>query len=115
MSVRVFKDDQEFMDKFMEYTKYCEENKRIAYIAGFAVYCKICRDSFYAQKDYYPETYSMINDVLEDYTINSDVHHVLKMFYLKSKFKYNDHNGENMQSGKRVTIVDDLPDGENNE
>ena len=57
----------------------------------------------------------MINDVLEDYTINSDVHHVLKMFYLKSKFKYNDHDGENIQSGKRVTIVDDLPDGDDNE
>lgn len=119
MSVRIFKDEKEFMNKFEEYLDYCNKNKRLANIAGFSVYCKICRDSFYAQKDYYPETFSMINDILEDYTLNADINHLLKMFYLKCKFKYNDHYVDNLKSDSRTTIVDDLPDddsdGENNE
>lgn len=109
---RIFKTEQEFLDKFTEYIDYCQENKRFANVAGFTVYCKICRDSFYAQKDYYPKAFSMVNDILEDYTLNSDIYHTLKIFYLKVKFNYNDHNGENMKPSNRVTIVDDLPDGD---
>mgnify|MGYP001172525641 CR=1 FL=1 len=115
MTARIFKDENEFINKFTEYVDYCEENKKLANIAGFAVYCKICRDSFYAQKEYYPQAYSMVNDILEDYTLNADLYHTLKIFYLKSKFNYNDHNGENLKQVNRVTIVDDLPDGDNNE
>ena len=40
MSARVFKEEQEFLNKFEEYINYCEANKRLANIAGFAVYCK---------------------------------------------------------------------------
>lgn len=112
---RKFENEQEFYDKFVEYIKYCEDHQRMASIAGFAVYCKMNRDTFYESKKFYPEAGSMIEDILEDYTLNADIHHVLKMFYLKCKFRYNDHNGENMKSGERVTIIDDLPDGDNNE
>lgn len=115
MSVRVFKDEKEFLNKFEEYINYCDENKRLANIAGFAVYCKICRDAFYNQKEYYPQAFSMINDILEDYTLNADIFHTLKIFYLKCKFKYDDHNNDALKPTNRVTIVDDLPDGDSNE
>ena len=112
---RIFKTEQEFLDKFTEYIDYCQEKERLANIAGFAVYCKICRDSFYAQKEYYPKAFSMINDILEDYTLNADIYHTLKIFYLKCKFKYDDHNNDNLKPTNRVTIVDDLHDGDDNE
>ena len=115
MIARAFKTEKDFMNKFEEYIKYCEENKKLANIAGFAVYCKFCRDTFYAQKEYYPQAFSMINDILEDYTLNADIFHTLKIFYLKSKFNYNDHNRENMKPSNRVTIVDDLPEGDSDE
>ncbi len=108
---RTFTTEQEFYDKFVEYIKHCEDNHKMASIAGFAVYAHINRDTFYESKKFYPEVGGMIDDILEDYTLNADIHHVLKMFYLKCKFRYNDHNGENMKSSERVTIIDDLPDG----
>lgn len=108
----IFKTEEDFLNKFEEYIKYCEANKRFANVAGFAVYGKFCRDTFYATKDRFPTAGKMIDDILEDYTLNADIYHTLKIFYLKVKCKYNDHNGENMQSGNRVTIIDDLPDGD---
>ena len=112
---RIFKTEQEFLDKFVEYIDYCQENKRFANVAGFTVYCKICRDSFYAQKDYYPKAFSMVNDILEDYTLNADIYHTLKIFYLKCKFKYDDHNNDAIKPTNRVTIVGDLPNGDSDE
>ena len=112
---RKFKTEKEFLDKFKEYIDYCEDNERLANIAGFAVYSKINRDTFYAQKEFYPEAFSMIQDILEDYTLNAEIYHTLKIFYLKCKFKYNDHNFENMAKANRVTIVDDLPEGEDDD
>lgn len=110
---RKFPTEEDFLNKFEEYISYCEENKKIANIAGFAVYCKINRDTFYDQKERYPQAYNMIQDILEDYTINTDMHPTLKIFYLKCKFKYKDKPEEDQKDINRVTIVDDLDDTEN--
>ena len=50
---RTFKTAEEFYNKFIEYVSYCDKEERLPNIAGFCVYCKINRDTFYAQKEYY--------------------------------------------------------------
>ena len=79
------------MNKFKEYINICKNKKELPNIAGFCVHCNINRDTFYAQKEYYSDTYKKVNDILEDATINSkDINDTFKIFYMKNKFGYKD-------------------------
>lgn len=86
---RAFKDDQEFMDKFNEYIKECEEKEKLANIAGFCVFCDIHRDTFYAQNEYYSDTFKKVQAALEDAALNHKAT-TMGIFYLKNKFGYKD-------------------------
>ena len=91
MSKRAFKNNKEFINKFMEYINKCKSEKILPNIAGFCVFANINRDTYYAQKDYYSDTFKKIEDILEDATINSkDVSDTFKIFYMKNKFGYKD-------------------------
>ena len=91
MSKRIFKTEKIFINKFKEYIIKCKEQKELPNIAGFCVFMDIHRDTFYAQEEYYSDTFKKINDILEDATINSkDVNDTFKIFYMKNKFNYKD-------------------------
>lgn len=110
MSQRIFKNKKEFIEKFKEYIKECSEYEKLPNIAGFCVYCDINRDTFYAQEEYYSDTYKKINDILEDATINAkEVNDVFKIFYLKNKFGYKDKQDidANVNTEIKVTLTDD--------
>ena len=113
---RIFENEESFKNKFIEYIKFCDEKQRLPNVAGFCVYCDINRDSFYAQKDYYSDTFKKINDMLEDEALNNKyVNDVLKIFYMKNKCGYKDKiETENKSQGK-VTIVNSLPKDDENE
>ena len=55
MSERKFKTEQDFINSVKAYISYCEEKQRLPNIAGFAVYCDMNVDTFYAQKEYYSD------------------------------------------------------------
>lgn len=91
MSQRAFKTEDEFINKIKEYVQLCKSRQELPNVAGFCVYCDINRDTFYAQEQYYSDTYKKANDILEDATINSkDVNDTFKIFYMKNKFGYKD-------------------------
>ena len=90
MSERKFKTEQDFVDKVIEYISYCEGKGRLPNIAGFAVYCEMNVDTFYAQKEYYSETYKRVQAILEDGVINGKANDTMKIFYMKNKFNYKD-------------------------
>lgn len=91
MSQRIFKTKEDFINKFKEYISKSKEKNNLPNIAGFCVYCDINRDTFYAQEEYYSDTYKKVNDILEDATINSkDINDTFKIFYMKNKFGYKD-------------------------
>lgn len=69
---------------------YCSVYKRMPNIAGFCAFCEIHRDTFYAQKEYYSDTYKKVQDILEDGVLNSEVAPVIRIVYLKNKFGYVD-------------------------
>lgn len=109
MSERAFKTKEIFIDKFREYIGYCKEESRLPNIAGFCVYCDINRDTFYAQEDYYSDTFKKVNDILEDATINSkDINDTFKIFYMKNKFGYKDRQDldANVNTQIKVTLDD---------
>ncbi len=85
---RAFKTAEEFENKFMQYIKYCRDNKRFSNIAGFCAYCRVTRDTFYAQKEYYSDTYNIIQNILEDEVLQDNTYRA--QLYLKNKFGYTD-------------------------
>jgi hypothetical protein len=106
---RAFKDAKAFEDKFIEYIEYCRENKRFSNIAGFCAYCHITRDTFYAQKEYYSDTYNIVNDILEDEVLQDNTYRA--QLYLKNKFGYTDKQSvESKNTNTNInTDITDLP------
>ena len=85
---RTFKDEKEFLNKFLGYITYCKENKRFPNVAGFCAHLLITRETFYAQKNYYSDTYNIVNDILEDEVLQDNTYRA--QLYLKNKFDYKD-------------------------
>lgn len=109
MSARAFKTKDDFINKFREYIGVCESKKKLPNIAGFCVYADINRDTFYAQEEYYSDTFKKVNDILEDATINANINDTFKIFYMKNKFDYKDRQDidANVKNEIKVTLEDD--------
>ena len=110
MSKRAFKTAEDFEQKFAGYLAMCEINKNLPNVAGFCVYAKINRDTFYAQKELYSDTFKRINDMLEDAAINcKGINDTFKIFYMKNKFDYKDRQDidANIDSVIKVELKDD--------
>lgn len=91
MSKKKFQNEKEFEEKFLQYIKKCKDKKELPNVAGFSIYCDMNRDTFYAQKEYYSDTFKKVNDILEDATINcKEINDTFKIFYMKNKFGYKD-------------------------
>ena len=113
---RSFKTDNEFKHKFIEYIDYCEQKQRLPNVAGFCVYSDINRDTFYAQQDYYSDTFKKINDMLEDEALNNKyVNDTLKIFYMKNKCGYRDKQELETNTQGKVTIINSLPKDDEDE
>ena len=114
MSQRAFKTDKDFEKKFKEYISDCKKKKKMPNVAGFSVYANINQDTFYAQRDYYSETFKKINDMLEDEAINN---HTLNdarvIFYMKNKCGYKDRQ-EIETKVQSEGILSDLVEAMNN-
>lgn len=105
---RRFKNDKMFKDEFMAYIKQCKEKNLLANIAGFCVYSDINRDTYYAQKEHYPDTFKKIELILEDYTINANINDTFKIFYMKNKFNYKDRQEINANQSVNVNNYKEL-------
>ena len=116
MSQRAFKTEKDFKNKFKEYIKYCNENKRLPNIAGFCVYSDINRDTYYAQKEIYPDTFKKNDTILEDEALNNRfTNDAVKIFYMKNKCGYKDRQEIDTETKNRITIVNSLPRDDENE
>jgi hypothetical protein len=88
---RKFGNAEEFEKKFIEYISNCRKAEELPNVAGFCVFARINRDTFYAQKDYYSDTFELINNMLEDRAINCKcISDTFKTFYMKNKCGYKD-------------------------
>ena len=88
---RKFTSKTAFKDKFIEYMNYCSNEKKFPNISGFCKYCDMHRDTYYAQKEYYSDTFKKIEEILEDAVLNDHTRSPAeRIFYLKNKFGYKD-------------------------
>lgn len=107
---RSFKSGKEFENKVKEYIDWCDSNGRLANVAGFAVYADINQDTFYAQKEYYSESFKKVNDMLEDEALNNKyLNDTRIIFYMKNKCGYKDKQEIDTTSSNRIQIINDLP------
>ena len=103
---RTFKTAKEFEDKFKNYVEYCRKNDRLPNVAGFSVYVDINQDTFYAQKEYYSETFKKINDILEDEAINNkSLNDARVIFYMKNKCGYKDKQDDKNNNNINEKII----------
>ena len=78
-----------FYSKFVEYEEQCELKEKLMNVAGFCVFCMMTRETFYKQKDYYSDTFDIINSALEDGALNNKtVAPAILSLYLKNKCNY---------------------------
>ena len=87
---RRWADAEAYEKDINEYLQECEANGKLANIAGFCVFADITRETYYAQKEYYSDTYKKNEDKLENYALNHDMAPAVKIFYLKNKCGYRD-------------------------
>lgn len=84
---RIFSDGNVLFNKFLAYIEHCHEIEYLPNVAGFCRYCDINRDTYYEQKNFYPDTIQKIEGILEDEALNSRaVNDTMKIFYMKNKF-----------------------------
>lgn len=103
---RSFKTAKEFENKFKEYVEYCKKNDRLPNVAGFSVYADINQDTFYAQKEYYSETFKKVNDILEDEAINNKcLNDARVIFYMKNKCGYKDKQDDKNNNNVNEKII----------
>lgn len=88
VNIRKFKTGKQFLDAVIEYATECENNKKLANIAGFCAKIKMARVTFYEQEKLYPCEYDIAMSILEDKAING--RDAMSIFYLKNKFGYKD-------------------------
>ena len=88
---RAFETAEKMIQSVEDYFIDCDVKYKFPNVSGFAVFCGICRDTFYAQKDYYPKAFKLVNDMLEDSAINNkNIEPVMKIFYMKNRSGYKD-------------------------
>lgn len=103
---RAFKTEKVFLNSFNKYIENCIDKNYMPNIAGFCRFTRINRDTFYAQKNYYSDTYSLIQEILEDEAINTKaVGDSLKQFYLKNKFNYKDKQEIDTKNKTNTTMT----------
>jgi hypothetical protein len=86
-----FSDPDELLDWFYDYIDDCIDNNSLASVAGFRSNKSIPRSTYYdyVNKPEFSDCFAMINDILEDKTINNNsVDGSTKKLILQSKFGY---------------------------
>lgn len=85
---RAFETEQDFLNKFKEYIAHCIEKKRFPNIAGFCAFADIVKDTYYAQQEYYSDSYNKTRHILEDEVWQDNSYR--SQLYLKSVFGHTD-------------------------
>jgi len=80
MTARRWPTAEAFEADIKEYIAMCESRERLPNIAGFCVFAEVDRDTYYAQKDYYSDTYKRNEDRWEDEALNADIATAVKIF-----------------------------------
>ena len=88
---RKYKSGDELLAAYASYIVHCNQAKRFPNIAGFAVHQGINTDTIYKNKEYYPEEYKKVEDMLLDECLNNKtLTPAEKIFYLKNKYGWTD-------------------------
>lgn len=88
---RKFNTGEEFEEKAVEYVEFCSQNAQFPNVAGFCVFCDMHKDTFYSQRDIYPDSYKKVEQLLENAALNSRAaSDTLRIFYMKNKCGYAD-------------------------
>jgi hypothetical protein len=102
---RVFKDSGDFLARFEEYLKWCDQEERIASDEGFMRFAGISHDTFYAYLRRYPDDVkATIRCWQRDIAVNNTKRPAMSIFYLKNAHGWRDHPDQ-IAAGNTFNIV----------
>ena len=67
---RRFATEQEFQDSYEQYIKHCYDSKMMPTKAGFCAFARLTRETYYQQRNHFPDTFHAIDLCLEDFAAN---------------------------------------------
>jgi hypothetical protein len=99
---RKFKTEEDFINAFKTYIEHCSQVQDLPNIKGFSVYNDMTSDTFYSQREYFPDTYRKVRDALEDRLQN--YHHyqpaaTMAVLQGKNTFGWDDRPGDKTSDG----------------
>ena len=104
---RKFQSEDGFQQAFVDYIEHCVTQKLQPNVAGFCVFCDMTKDTFYSQREYYPDCYQKVRSALEDTLVN--FHHftgmsnpAMAIVQGKNTFGWDDRPG----AGKDSLVLD---------
>lgn len=112
---RRFQSGEELERAMVDYVQWCIDAQHMPNVAGFCIHCDMTDETFYQQRNYYPESYKKVQLLLETAVINSKyVNEAFRIFYMKNKFKYRDKVETEISTPEPIKIVrlDNLSDEE---
>lgn len=108
---RKIESDEQLINLFLEYLEKCKKDEECPNKAGFATFLYISRNTLYRyEEDFYSDTMKIINNMLEDKTINCKyITDVLKKFILQNKHNYKDRvETENINHNTNNTVITEV-------
>jgi hypothetical protein len=107
---RKWKTPEDLERDFAAYIDDCKTEGKFPNIAGFCVFCKVHRDTFYSYKADLPEyadTIKKIEETLEEVSIQCGAgakNPAFMIFYMKNKFGYTDKTEINAKVEQNASI-----------
>jgi len=67
---RRFATEQEFQAAYEAYIRHCYDSKMMPTKAGFCAFARLTRETYYQQRNHFPDTFHAIDLCLEDFAAN---------------------------------------------
>lgn len=93
-------------DQFVKaMSDYLDIEKVFPNIAGFCVFAKINRETYYEYRTYYPNSFKTVDEMLENAVLHIDPKYAARViFYMKNKHGYRDIQEQTISVPEPVTI-----------
>ena len=105
-----FANEEDFQSKILQYFSLCDKHIRMPNRSGFCAFANVTRETYYKQKEYFPDTFDKVEGLFEDGFLNTPINPGLALAALGKQFGYSKDGTTN--SGTMIDIDFDASEEE---
>lgn len=105
-----FANEEDFQSKILQYFSLCDKHIRMPNRSGFCAFANVTRETYYKQKEYFPDTFDKVEGLFEDGFLNTPINPGLALAALAKQFGYSKDGTTN--SGTMIDIDFDASEEE---